>query len=595
MPCGCGTCRPSGSRVVPLAKRANRASGLHVADQPFAAAAVPGYAEICEPRPGMFPWRWLVAATAFKALLVPAYRSTDFEVHRNWLAITHSLPLSRWYYDETSPWTLDYPPFFAWFEWVLSFPAALVDARMVDVKALDYASPATVYFQRFSVILTELLLVYAAYRFLRASERSLRWPPAPPGPPPDGDSDAGPVPWPFSSLRPAALALLLLLFSPGLLFVDHIHFQYNGFLFGLLVLSLLLLHRGHHVAGGAAFAALLNFKHIFAYVAPAVFFYLLRAHCTAPRRGPGGDLLSLRYGRLAALGTTVLAVFALSLGPFAARRQLGQLAARLFPLRRGLMHAYWAPNFWALYAAADKALSAASRAVGYRAGSDLPVGALTGGLVGEAANFGTLPSVTPLASAALLLLFSAPLWKLVFARARPEILAPAVAHSALVFFLFGWHVHEKAILIATVPLGLVALRSPEEARLFTFLSAVGHYSLFPLLYRPTEYPLKLVIYIVYTACTYWVLRAPPSDPSPARVSRAEALYLVGMACVEGYAVVGHGALFGAARLPFLPLMLTSVYCAAGVAAAALLSWRNLLRLARRLAPEEEAEGKAKAL
>lgn len=157
---------------------------------------------------------------------------------------------------------------------------------------------------------------------------------------------------PATQKRPSQAAALSVLLSPGLLIIDHIHFQYNGFLYGILILSLVLARKpSTTLASGLLFAVLLCFKHIYLYLAPAYFVYLLRAYCLGPR-----SIFHIQFANALKLGVGVIAVFAAALGPFAYWGQIPQLLSRLFPFSRGLCHAYWAPNVWALYSFADRIL-----------------------------------------------------------------------------------------------------------------------------------------------------------------------------------------------------------------------------------------------
>ena len=145
----------------------------------------------------------------------------------------------------------------------------------------------------------------------------------------------------------AALSIYL---SPGLFIIDHIHFQYNGFLFGILILSFCFARESKFLACAIAFASLLCFKHIFLYLAPAYFVFLLRSYCLT------GSLDGIQFQNCIKLGCTVLGIFGAVFGPFLLMGQAPQLLSRLFPFSRGLCHAYWAPNVWAMYSFLDRLL-----------------------------------------------------------------------------------------------------------------------------------------------------------------------------------------------------------------------------------------------
>ncbi|KAK3391733.1 Dolichyl pyrophosphate Glc1Man9GlcNAc2 alpha-1,3-glucosyltransferase [Sordaria brevicollis] len=475
-----------------------------------------------------------IVAAAFKILLFPAYKSTDFEVHRNWLAITHSLPLWDWYYEKTSEWTLDYPPFFAYFEWIMSQVAKLADPAMLWVHNLEYDSWQTVYFQRWTVIITELVLVYALQMFV--------------------DSTHG------VSKRAAQAAAVSILLSPGLLIIDHIHFQYNGVMYGILIASLVLAKKKLSLlASGLVFAALLCMKHIYLYLAPAYFVYLLRVYCLSPK-----SIFRIQFFNCFKLGGGILAIFAAAFGPFALKNQIPQIFSRLFPFSRGLCHAYWAPNVWAMYSFMDRVLIGLAPRIGLPIKADA-LNSVTRGLVGDTA-FAVLPDITPRMCFVLTLLFQAiPLVKL-FMRPTWEGFIGGVTLCGYASFLFGWHVHEKAILLVIIPFSLIALKDRRYLGAFRPLAVAGHVSLFPLIFTPAEFPIK-TIYTIFWLVGF-LMAFDRLAPAPTRqrlflFDRFSTVYITVSIPLIFYCSLLHGIIFGS-RYEFLPLMFTSSYSAIGV-------------------------------
>lgn len=140
------------------------------------------------------------------------------------------------------------------------------------------------------------------------------------------------------------------------------------------------------------------------------------------------------------------------------------------------------------------------------------VNSVTRGLVGDT-SFAVLPDIVPLTCflltlAAQIVCINSPKWHDLTNIHQPillrllykptwEAFVGAVTLCGYASFLFGWHVHEKAILLVIIPFSLIALQDRRYFGAFRPLAVAGHVSLFPLLYTAAEFPVKTVYTIFW--------------------------------------------------------------------------------------------------
>ncbi|CUG49463.1 transmembrane protein, putative [Bodo saltans] len=590
------------------------------------------------------------------------YHSSDFEVHRNWLSIVSERhyswlreegsgedklslveSLRYWYRENTSLWTLDYPPLFAWFEFAMSQillpPPDNDDGRNVVVS--QWWFPSSVCSAQSSVDLSQLR---KAAGLPLSSVKSRRIQEAPPPLAIPLHSSQGivafqratviifsDVPYFLATVilfvagcrsqkgnaagSPSIMQLMMPLIAaccPAWTIIDNIHFQYNGIIFAVFMLSVYLAYCNRPYAAAICYGILVFLKHMMAYFALGYALWGVavalqggsccrqqrlkettkKSTAQAPRRATLVHIVLsfLQFGGAVALVVLVaVGPFALSeymfitlSTPSTASASLSALVAeststalqpvkeRLFPFGRGLVHAYWAPNAYAVYSTADFALCKILQAPtlnqrlppmvtvvlqGMFPNAQVWCGKTsvnTKGLVGlEASSSGgtenvtelmkapthaALPPLTPLTSNMLVVgcFVSGVVW-LVFVRSKkkgaaylrtlewwssPEALLWGTFWSACSFFLFSWHVHEKAILSVILPVFVFSLRRSPAAwtgaqqcddscsnalHLCFRLNLIATAAVFPLMFSPLENAIKYTLFGTLAVVPYAII------------------------------------------------------------------------------------------
>jgi alpha-1,3-glucosyltransferase len=277
----------------------------------------------------------------------------DFEAQRHWLEITTALPVGDWY-RHTPPrndlqyWGLDYPPLTAYVSYLFGMLAHVIHPPLVELHASrGHESMQGKTYMRYSVILCDLLVFFPAIvYYVRCTDIFIR----------------------RNSDRKSVLLLeSVCLLMPGLLLIDHGHFQYNAVCIGLALYAAAFILNRHYVLGSIFFCLSLNFKQMALYYAPVYFFALLRT-CYANDSSSTSQVSQKPVSfltflvRLFKIGVAVLASFGALWAPFciyhdkAGETCVSSLLAvltRLFPFNRGLFEDKVANLWYAMSIAVD--------------------------------------------------------------------------------------------------------------------------------------------------------------------------------------------------------------------------------------------------
>lgn len=247
----------------------------------------------------------------------------DYEAQRHWMELTYNLPIKTWYTDSLENpkeyWPLDYPPLSGYYSYIWGYFFSIFMPNSVTHKSSwGFESLNHKLLMRFSVIISDIIFFHLPLHLLLSKffKKNLENK--------------------FNILK-FYLYSLLILIAPGLIIIDHGHFQYNCVMHGLFLLSLYFLYGNKFLLTIFTFALCINFKQMGLYFSLPFAFYVVKyLHFDSAK----SNSFILKYLKLSFFvifyGLFTVFVMLLIWSPWIVTNTYKDVLTRIFPLWRGI-------------------------------------------------------------------------------------------------------------------------------------------------------------------------------------------------------------------------------------------------------------------
>lgn len=381
----------------------------------------------------------------------------DYEAQRHWQEITLNLPIEKWYVNTTDNdleyWGLDYPPLTAYHSLLLGYIANATNPSYVKLhKSRGISSSDHKYFMRMTVLCSDAMIFLPTMIWYVMSLQTIKSARAE-----------------YNNLfgfEKKDFILLSALIYPGIILIDHGHFQYNCVSLGFFVAAVTAILNNSFISSSFLFVLALNYKQMELYHSLPFFFYIL-GKCRISKT----KSLLLSIYMLIYVSLIVIITFTIIWLPFLKDwNTFLHTILRLFPFNRGVFEDKVA-NVWCTINVLYKLRNI-----------------FTNEQLAQICLVITTIAVLPIC----INLYISP---------KKEKFIISLINSALGFFLFSFQVHEKSILLVAIP---VLLHFHNDPLACFWLLLISHFSMLPLYIKDNLYLAYFATTIFYFVSITWM-------------------------------------------------------------------------------------------